>query len=65
MNWSPLNLNVRGGCHLTCQTTVQTPVLIVLRPRLECRVLVMQGKLSFGIGLTIQPSGPRPKLNSN
>jgi len=30
---------------------VQTPVLFVLRPRLEGHVLVMQEKLSFGIGL--------------
>jgi hypothetical protein len=30
---------------------VQTPVLFVLKPRLEGRVLVMQEKLSFGIGL--------------
>jgi len=51
MNWSPLNLTVRVGCHLTYQTTVQTPVLFVLRPRLEGQVLVMQEKLSFGIGL--------------
>ena len=30
---------------------MQTPVLFVLKPRLEGRVLVMQEKLSFGIGL--------------
>ena len=47
MNWNPLNLTVRVGCHLTYETTVQTPVLFVLRPRLEGRVLVMQEKLSF------------------
>ena len=51
MIWSPLNLTVRVGCHLTYETTVQTHVLFVLRPRLEGRVLVMQEKLSFGIGL--------------
>jgi transglutaminase-like putative cysteine protease len=33
------------------ETPVPTPVLFVLRPRLEGRVLVMQEKLSFGIGL--------------
>src|SRR5258706_15063796 len=53
MNWSPLNLTVRVGCNLAYETTVQTPVLFVLKPRLEGRVLVMQEKLSFGIG---QPS---------
>ena len=51
MNWSPLNLTVRVGCHLAYQTPVPTPVLFVLKPRLEGRVLVMQEKLSFGIGL--------------
>src|SRR5579859_1711909 len=51
MNWTPLNIVVRVGCHLAYDTTVQTPVLFVLKPRLEGRVLVMQEKLSFGIGL--------------
>src|ERR1700679_1622455 len=53
MSWSPLNLTVRVGCNLAYETTVPTPVLFVLRPRLEGKVLVMQEKLSFGIG---QPS---------
>jgi transglutaminase-like putative cysteine protease len=53
MNWSPLNLTVRVGCSLAYETTVPTPVLFVLKPRLEGGVLVMQEKLSFGIG---QPS---------
>ena len=51
MNWSPLNITVRVGCNLVYQTSVQTPVLFVLKPRLEGRVMVMQEKLSFGIGL--------------
>ena len=51
MNWTPLNLSVRVGCHLVYDTTVPTPVLFVLKPRLEGKVLVMQEKLSFGIGL--------------
>ncbi|GDY22040.1 transglutaminase [Verrucomicrobiota bacterium] len=50
MTWSPLNLTVRVGCSLAYETTIPTPVLFVLRPRLEGRVLVMQEKLSFGIG---------------
>ncbi len=49
--WNPLNLTVRVGCALTYETSVPTPVLFVLKPRLEGRVLVMQEKLSFGIGL--------------
>jgi len=51
MSWSPLNLTVRVGCSLAYETSVPTPVLFVLKPRLEGRVLVMQEKLSFGIGL--------------
>jgi transglutaminase-like putative cysteine protease len=51
MDWTPLNLTVRVGCNLIYETTVPTPVLFVLKPRLEGRVLVMQEKLSFGIGL--------------
>src|SRR3954468_17680978 len=51
MSWVPLNLSVRVGCNLVYDTTVPTPVLFVLRPRLEGKVLVMQEKLSFGIGL--------------
>jgi len=51
MNWSPLNLTVRVGCNLVYETSVQTPVLFVLKPPLEGRVLVMQEQLSFGIGL--------------
>lgn len=50
MTWTPLNLTVRVGCSLTYETTVPTPVLFGLRPRLEGRVLVLQEKLSFGIG---------------
>src|ERR1700677_1078094 len=51
MKWTPLNLTVRVGCNLTYETTVPTSVLFVLKPRLEGRVLVMQERLSFGIGL--------------
>jgi transglutaminase-like putative cysteine protease len=50
MNWTPLNLTVRVGCNLVYETTVPTAVLFVLKPRLEGNVLVMQEKLSFGIG---------------
>ncbi len=50
MNWTPLNLTVRVGCQVAYETPVPTPALFVLRPRLEGRVLVMQEKLSFGIG---------------
>ena len=51
VNWTPLDLTVRVGCNLAYETTVATPVLFALKPRLEGRVLVMQEKLSFGIGL--------------
>jgi transglutaminase-like putative cysteine protease len=51
MNWTPLNITVRVGCNLVYEVRVQTAVLFVLKPRLEGRVLVMQERLSFGIGL--------------
>ncbi|HTI71168.1 MAG TPA: transglutaminase family protein [Candidatus Limnocylindria bacterium] len=50
MTWNPLDITIRVGCSLAYQTTVPTPVLFVLRPRLEGRVLIMQENLSFGIG---------------
>lgn len=50
MSWIPLNLTVRVGCKLTYQTSVATPALFVVKPRLGDRVLVTQEKLSFGIG---------------
>jgi transglutaminase-like putative cysteine protease len=53
MNWTPLNLTVRVGCNLAYEVSVPTAALFVLKPRLEGRILVMQERLSFGIG---QPS---------
>ncbi len=47
----PLNLTVRVGCDLVYETSLPTPVLFVLKPRIEDSVLVMQERLSFGIGL--------------
>ena len=51
MSWTPLNLTVRVGCNLACEMTVPTPVLFVLNPGLDDRVLVIHEKLPFGIGL--------------
>jgi transglutaminase-like putative cysteine protease len=51
VNWRPLNITVRVGCSLAYDVTIPTSVLFVLRPRLEGKVLVLQEKLSFGIGL--------------
>ena len=51
MEWTPLNITVRVGCNLVYETSAPTPVLFVLKPQLEGKVLVMQEKLSFGIGL--------------
>lgn len=53
MDPAPLNLTVRVGCSLAYETTVPTPVLFVVKPRLESRVLVMQEQLSFGIGVPL------------
>lgn len=62
MNFTPLNITVRVGCNLAYETSVPTPVLFVLKPRLEGRVLVMQERLSFGIG---QPSYEFQDLHGN
>lgn len=35
MDWTPLNITVRVGCNLSYETTVPTPVLFVLKPRLD------------------------------
>src|SRR4030095_2379048 len=45
------NLTVRVGCNLAYESPVPTPVLFVLKPRLEGRGSVMPEELSFGIGL--------------
>lgn len=50
MSWAPLDICVRVGCHVTYEISVPTPVLFVLKPRLEGRMLVMQEKLTVGIG---------------
>jgi transglutaminase-like putative cysteine protease len=46
-----LNLTVRVGCNMAYETAVPTAVLFVLKPRIDGQVLVLQEKLSFGIGL--------------
>jgi transglutaminase-like putative cysteine protease len=50
LNWTPLNLTVRVGCRMAYECSVPTPVLFVLKPRVEGRVLVKEEQLSFGIG---------------
>lgn len=62
MDWTPLNLAVRVGCSLAYQTPVPTAALFVLRPRLEGNVLVLQERLSFGIG---QPSYEFQDIHGN
>jgi len=62
MDWTPKNLTVRVGCNLTYETTVPTPVLFVLRPRIDDRVLVLQERLSFGIA---QPSAEFQDAHGN
>ena len=62
MKWTPLNITVRVGCDLVYEAKVPTAVLLVLKPRLEGKVLVMQEKLSFGIGV---PSYEFPDSHGN
>jgi transglutaminase-like putative cysteine protease len=47
----PLDLTVRVGCALTYQTTVATPILLALKPRLALRQLILEEKLVFDQGL--------------
>lgn len=51
MNHPPLNLSVRLGCKLAYDTPVATPALFVLRPMFDSRFVVMQERISFGIGV--------------
>ena len=51
MSWTPFNISVRVGCNAIYETTVPTSALFVLRPRLDGKMLVIQEKLSFGIGV--------------
>jgi len=53
MNWTPLDITIRIGCKVGYETSTPTAILLLLRPRLDDKVLVTQEKLTFGIG---QPS---------
>ena len=57
-----LNLTVRVGCNLADETTLPTPVLFVLKPRLKGRVLVMpEAKLrAFIEAVPTDPSTQKP-----
>jgi transglutaminase-like putative cysteine protease len=46
-----LDLTVRVGCHLTYEAAVPTPVVFILRPRLDDNHLVTAEKRSFEPGL--------------
>jgi len=48
MNGTSLNLTVRVGCRIAYETSVPTPVLFVLRPRLDGQQLVRAETISFG-----------------
>ena len=47
MNFAPLNLTVRIGCHIVYETSLPTPILLVLRPRMDGNQVVQQETLSF------------------
>jgi transglutaminase-like putative cysteine protease len=51
MNSPPLNMTVRIGCHIVYETTVATPILLVLRPRLDGRQFVQRESFSFSPNL--------------
>ena len=46
-----LDLTVRVGCHAAYETSVPTPVLFMLRPRLDDNHLVLSEQTTFGAGL--------------
>jgi len=46
-----MNLTVRVGCRIAYETSVPTPVLFVLRPRLDGQQLVRAESFSFGASL--------------
>jgi len=51
MNSTHLNITVRIGCRLVYETAHPTPVLLVVKPWRDARVLVQQETLTFGIAV--------------
>ena len=47
----PLELTVRVGCALEYETSASAPLLLVLKPRLGVRQLILEEKLVFGDGI--------------
>jgi transglutaminase-like putative cysteine protease len=47
----PLELTVRVGCKLVYETAQRAPLLLVLKPRLDLRQLILEEKLVFGDGI--------------
>jgi transglutaminase-like putative cysteine protease len=47
----PLELTVRVGCALAYETTAPTPLLLVLKPQLGLRQLILEERFVFGEGL--------------
>jgi transglutaminase-like putative cysteine protease len=47
----PLELAVRVGCAIVYETTARAPLLLVLKPRLDVRQLILEEKLVFGAGV--------------
>ena len=48
MNWTQPDLTVRVGCNLVYETKVSTPVLFVLKPKLEGGISVIDERLVSG-----------------
>jgi transglutaminase-like putative cysteine protease len=47
----PLELAVRVGCAIVYETIARAPLLLVLKPRLDVRQLILEEKLVFGAGV--------------
>jgi len=55
MNTSPTNLTVRIGCHVVYKTSTPTPMLLVVKPRLDPSQVVLQQMLTFTPHLASYP----------
>lgn len=51
MQQTALDISVRVGCNVVYQTETPTPILLVLKPRIDGRQVIRQEKLSFGTSL--------------
>jgi len=49
---APLDITVRIGCHIVYETAAPTPVLLILKPRIDIGQVIREERLTFGPGLS-------------